>query len=358
MTRESTVDGQDILVPPASDDEFRAACAPSLKSFADKASIVYEFKTSQDSTDVTVEDWVWLTKRIYQAQQEGFDGVAITHGTDTLCHTANALSLALSGTRPDYMPAQTIPVVLTGSQNSIYLSGGDGRFNLENLFRTLLAAIEHHSSDVLISFFDRVILGTRALKMTESRFDAIDSPTFPRLAWIDAHGVHLRQELLRNGKMPFKTERNEIAPAWGTGVVVLKLNPGLEPAVIEHIISSGRVRALILECLGEGNVPNANPAFDLAPVIKSATDRSIPVFMTSQYPHGRIICRNYKGGAAAVEAGGIPCGDHTSTAIYVKVQWLLGTGLCKSIDDFRRAMDTSYAGEVTAAPVNESVPIH
>ena len=112
-------------------------------------------------------DWEKLIFRIKKAQDdEGYDAVAIAHGTDTLAYTSNALSLALHGKEPGKSGLK-IPVCITGSQNPIYEPGGDGRFNLENLFRTLNKAIELGVADVIVNFWDKIYLGSRILKISE-----------------------------------------------------------------------------------------------------------------------------------------------------------------------------------------------
>jgi L-asparaginase/Glu-tRNA(Gln) amidotransferase subunit D len=339
--------GKLVLLGPNSNKDFSDSCESSLKKFKENGiEITYEFITSKDSTNVNFEDWIKLTKRIEKARQEGFDGIAITHGTDTLPHTATALTLALTGINPDNKLSH-LPIVITGAQNSIYTSGGDARFNLENLFATLIAAIEFNCSEVLISFYDRILRGCRTIKVSERRFDAMDSPAFRPVGIIDANGAELWKERLRTKTNNFPNSLDSLAAHWGQGVVTIAVSPGLEPSIIEHLIESKDVKALILECFGEGNVCNEGK-YNLIPIIKKATeDKKIPVFLSSQFPGGNIIAAHYEPGQDAVAAGAIPCFDHTHVAVDVKVRWLIGNKLCDSISSFKQAMATSYAGEVS-----------
>jgi L-asparaginase/Glu-tRNA(Gln) amidotransferase subunit D len=88
--------------------------------------------------------------------------------------------------------------------------------------------------------------------------------------------------------------------------------------------------------------------YNLLPVIKQATEEYlVPIFITTKFAGGSAVATHYETGVAAIKAGGIPCYDHTDVAVDVKVRWLLGNGIAARIDDFRTAMKTSYAGEVT-----------
>ncbi len=203
-----------VLIPPKDSKVFEEACRPILEKFSDRLEVKFEIVTAKDSTNMTPNDWEKLIFRIKKAQDdEGFDAVGIAHGTDTMSYTATALAYALNGREPKKSWLK-IPVCITGSQTPIYQEGGDGRFNLENLFRTLEAGIKNDVADVMINFWDRVLLGCRALKRSEKDFDAFHSPAFPNVGVIDASGVHLNISLL---KKKCNAGGVSIAPKFGRG---------------------------------------------------------------------------------------------------------------------------------------------
>lgn len=337
---------QIVLVPPKDSKIFQDACEPVIKKIkkTNKMDIIFEFVTSKDSTNMTPNDWEKLIFRIKKAQdEEGYNAVAIAHGTDTLTYTATALALALHG--KEEKSGLRIPVCITGAQNPIYEPGGDGKFNLENLFRTLNKAMDLGVSDVLINFWDNVFLGCRTLKMSEKDFNAMDSPTFPKVGTIDANGVNLNRNLLRKKKDA--ADKLNLAPKFGRGVISFELTPGLDPNVVLGFITSGGISAMVLKSLGEGNVCSEGQ-YNLLPVVKQSTEEYMtPIFITTKFVGGSAGAAHYEVGLKAIEAGGIPCYDHTDVAVDVKVRWLIGNGICSTIDDFRKAMTKSYAGEVT-----------
>ncbi len=340
-------DNQVILVPPKTDKEFKESCISIISEFSklNNLEIDFEFMTSKDSTNMTPNDWEKLIFRIKKAQDvEKYDAVGIAHGTDTLTYTSTALSLALHG-KDSSKSGLRIPVCITGAQNPVYKQGGDGRFNLENLFRVLDESIKLGVADVMVNFWDKVHLGCRALKSSEKNFDAMESPSYPIVGNIDGSGVHLKTNLLRN-KVTASDKLN-IAPKFGRGVVSFELAPGIEPSLVLGFITNGGISAMILKSLGEGNVCNEGE-FSLIPAIKQATSEYMtPIFITTKFVGGSSGAAHYEVGYEAIKAGGIACYDHTDVAVDVKVRWLIGNGICSNIDEFRKAMQTSYAGEVT-----------
>lgn len=341
-----------VSAPPKDSKVFEDAIAPVIEKFSENFEITYEFFSAKESSNMNPQDWEKLIFRVRNAQDvEGYDGVGIAHGTDTLTYTATALSFALHGPNPGQSGLR-IPVCLTGAQNPVYESGGDGRFNLENMFRTLSAAIKLEVGDVLINFSYRVLLGCRTLKVSERAFDAMQSPAVLDAGEINSRGVIIFPERVHLKKNAL--EKIKLAPKFARGVKIQELNPGYEPNDILNIITGGGVVAIILRSLGEGNACNEG-VFNLIPVIKQATqDYMMPIFMASKFIGGNADSSIDASGMDAIQAGAIPCYDSTDVAIDVKVRWLQANGLCKNIEEFAQAMKTSYCGEVTEPMVLEN----
>lgn len=60
-----------------------------------------------DSSNIQAEEWRLMAKCVYEAVED-YDGIIITHGTDTMAYSSSMLSFML--------PGLTKPVVFTGSQ--------------------------------------------------------------------------------------------------------------------------------------------------------------------------------------------------------------------------------------------------
>ena len=341
------INGEVVLSAPDDDQGFREVCEPIIEklSVEEKIDVTFELVTTKDSTNMTPSDWEKIIMRVRKAQdEEGYDAIGIAHGTDTLSYTATALAFALHGKVPGES-GLCIPVCVTGAQNPVYQQGGDGRFNLENLLRTLSAAIDLSIADVLVNFWNKVFLGCRTIKVNEKAFDAFLSPAYPNVGVIDANGVHLNPKLLRIHTGPRTKLRP--APKFGRGILSIELAPGVEPGIITHFVASGGVNAIVLKSLGEGNVCTEGE-YSLIPAIKQITEQyATPVLITTKFVGGGAGAAHYETGLRAIEAGGIPCFDQTDVAVDVKVRWLLGNAICSDVEGFRSAMEQSYAGEVT-----------
>jgi L-asparaginase len=92
---------------------------PEIKNFADISGEQVVNIGSQDMNDSV---WLKLAKRINQLlNEEGYDAVIVTHGTDTMEETAYFLNLAVHSNKP---------VILVGSMRSSTAISADGPANL------------------------------------------------------------------------------------------------------------------------------------------------------------------------------------------------------------------------------------
>ena len=97
------------------------AAVPQMKTFADVRGVQISSVGSQDMND---EIWIKLAVEVNRLlAQSDVDGVAITHGTDTMEETAYFLNLVVKSDKP---------VVLTGSMRPSTSLSADGPLNIYN----------------------------------------------------------------------------------------------------------------------------------------------------------------------------------------------------------------------------------
>ena len=74
-----------------------------------------------DSSNIRPEEWQTIAQNIFE-YRSGFDGIVVSHGTDTMAYTASAVTYML--------PDIDLPVVFTGSQLPLADMLSDGPDNL------------------------------------------------------------------------------------------------------------------------------------------------------------------------------------------------------------------------------------
>ena len=285
---------------------------------------LYTYGQPIDSTNATPEDWQRIARDI-AAHYTQHDGFVVLHGTDTMAYTASALSFMLQGLRK--------PVVVTGSQIPLCVPGSDA---IQNLMTAMMVAASDILREVVICFNQRLLRGNRATKVSAERFDAFDSPNYPRLADI---GIHIRYN--KAALLAPADRENFQLPDYASGdVLSLRFLPGLPLRAVETVFAL-RPKALILECFGAGNAPDRDPG--LLRLLAQESARGAIVVATSQSLHGTVSIGTYATGAGMAAAGVIGAGDMRFEAAFVKLHHLLALGLPS--EEVKRDFVRDLAGE-------------
>ena len=321
-------DKNGVLRPAKSIEEI-LAIVPTLREMAD---VTVKQIINLDSTNLNHHHWVTLIDAII-ADYDKYDGILVTHGTDTMSYTACAVSFAFGrGLKK--------PIVFTGSQLPLIEYGTDARFNLENALRVLVEASIKNIAEVMIVFSDKILRGNRSIKTSESKFTAFDSPAIPNIGIITATGVSFSPLVLKVDQ----SVKSEIKKNFSEGVLAIELYPGIQPEVIMPSLKSGKCKALLLKSLGAGNVPSEGD-YSFIPLIKYATEEmNIPVLVSTKFTGGNTHMEIYEPGKLALEAGAIPTGDLTDVAAQVKWMWALDVWE-KSKEEFKKIISQDIVGE-------------
>ena len=152
-----------------------------MGDLANRYDITCRELLSLDSSNIQAEEWRKIARNIFE-NLEQYDGIVVTHGTDTMAYTASMLSFMLQNLK--------VPVVLTGSQMPIDNMLTDARNNLYAAF----AAIDAGIAGVSVAFNRRIMLGCRAVKVRTLGFEAFESVNAPYLAEVFANGMRRYHE--------------------------------------------------------------------------------------------------------------------------------------------------------------------
>jgi L-asparaginase len=286
---------------PAITSQELLSCVPELAEFCRIDAIqLYNL----DSTNMGPEQWQGIAAAV-QENYDRYDGFVITHGTDTMGYTAAALSYMIRKSPK--------PVVLTGSQKSIYNRDTDAR---NNLWRAVAYACHPDAWGVQIVFDNQVILGTRARKTRTKSFNAFSSIDYPETAVF--RDMRLIPFLRRPDPMPPVQFYEQLDPA----VFVLRLVPGMRADIIPLL--APHYRALVVESFGVGGLPDGEHGEMYARLQDWCTSGRLAVF-TTQVPHEGCDLAVYEVGRSVKELPGVlEAKDMTPEAVAVKLMWALG----------------------------------
>ena len=188
-----------------------------------------------DSSNILPEQWQQIARVVFECRNQ-YDGIVISHGTDTMAYTASAVTFML--------PGINLPVVFTGSQLPLLDVLSDGPDNLRTAFA--MAASGHPG--VFLAFDRKVMRGCRAVKVRASGFSAFESVNASYAALVSNRGLVVDEQIV---SMPQKTP--QLLDAISSQVFLLKLTPGLSPDIFDMLASLG-YRGIVVEAFGLGGI--------------------------------------------------------------------------------------------------------
>ena len=276
-----------------------------------------------DSSNMRPEDWQQIAADIFN-HRAGFDGIVVSHGTDTMAYTASAVTFML--------PGIDLPVVFTGSQLPLADMLSDGPDNLRTAFA--MAAAGHPG--VFLAFDRKVMRGCRAVKVRASGFSAFESVNSRYTAQVSNLGLVVDTSTLakRSGPAQLRTEISQ-------NVFLLKLTPGLNPAIFDMLSAMG-YKGIVIEAFGLGGV---NVLHKGLRGIRRCVEDGVSIVVTTQCLYDSANLQVYQVGNKLLELGVIQGRDMTSEAAMTKLMCAIGQGL--DPEEIAELFKQNLAGEVT-----------
>ena len=297
------------------------SCAIDTISFADPI----------DSSNMNPTHWVEIAD-IIETHYDSHDGFVVLHGSDTMSYSASALGYMLENLAK--------PVIFTGSQLPI----GDLRTDAkENLITSIqIAALREKGKAVVqevgLYFEYKLYRGNRTTKINAEQFQAFQSLNYPPLA---ESGVHLK--VYKENLLPQKPKRKLIVhKILDNNVGLLKLFPGLNENVLESVLSTPNLKALILETYGAGNAPTEEW---LLSGLKKAMQNGLHIVNVTQCSGGAVIMGQYETSQGLKKLQIINGKDITTEAAITKLMYLLGSKVSDKL--FKTVFETALRGEMS-----------
>lgn len=305
----------------------------SVPELADICNLETEKLFGVFSENMGPEQYIVLAERIGEAIRDGWDGVVVGHGTDTMHHTAAALSFMVQ--------RSPVPIIMVGSQRSSDRPSSDAA---QNLISATWAAAHGPIAEVMVCMFgptsDRYNLlhrGTRVRKMHTSY-----RSTFRTLGDIPLAMVE-RGKLtpLKEDWAPRRKDREVTVQAvFEERVTIVYYYPNMNPDLIDALVEKG-YKGIVIAGTGLGHVNRK-----IYPALDRARSAGVLIFMAVQTLWGFVQMYVYETGREILELGVTPLANMLPEVAYIKLGWALGV----HPDDpeaARRLMVTPIAGETT-----------
>ena len=277
-----------------------------------------------DSSNIRPEEWQLIAHSVFEMRGD-FDGIVVSHGTDTMAYTASAVTFML--------PDIDIPVVFTGSQLPLADVLSDGPDNL----RTAFAMAASEKPGIFLAFDRKVMLGCRAVKVRATDFSAFESVNARYAAQITGLGLQVDEQIIPKVKGPAR-----LMEKISSEVFLLKLTPGLSPRIFDALVGMG-YKGVVVEAFGLGGV---NVLHEGLSGIRAAVDAGMSVVITTQCLYDSADLKVYQVGNKLLELGVIQGRDMTTEAAMTKLMWAIGQGMSQK--EIRKLFAINLAGEVTA----------
>jgi glutamyl-tRNA(Gln) amidotransferase subunit D len=316
------------VIPAFSPGELYGA-VPEL---ADICNLSTEKLFAVFSENMGPEQYITLAKAIGDEIKRGIDGIVIGHGTDTMHHTAAALSFMVQN-----LP---VPVVMVGSQRSSDRPSSDAALNLMHATKT---AADSDIAEVMVCMFgptsDEYGLlhrGTRVRKMHSSYRSTFRTIGDTPLAMVDRNKI---TPLKSNYNHRRNDRRVTVNAVFEERVSLLYYYPNMNPDIIDAMVDLG-YKGIVIAGTGLGHVNKP-----LYPALKRAAQKGIAIYMTVQTLWGYVHMFVYDTGRDLMSIGIIPTENMLPEVAYIKLGWALGQS--SDPGQVKKIMLTPIADDIT-----------
>ncbi|MDY0342018.1 MAG: Glu-tRNA(Gln) amidotransferase subunit GatD [Lentimicrobium sp.] len=284
------------------------------------------------SENMAPDNYRKLAVAIGKEIENGVDGIVIGHGTDTLHHTAAALTFMVQN--------PPVPIVLVGSQRSSDRPSSDAALNL---MHATTAAGHGDIAEVMVCMFGPTSdeygflhRGTRVRKMHSSYRSTFRTLGDTPLAKVTRKGVEPIKKVYNHRR---KDRNVTILPYFEEKVAIVYYYPNMQPDIIDSLVSNN-YKGIIIAGTGLGHVNKP-----LYPAIERAHAAGVHMYMTVQTLWGYAHMFVYDTGRDLMAKGIIPAANMLPEVAYVKLGWALGQ--TNDPEEVKHLMLTPVNDEIT-----------
>lgn len=258
---------------------------PQISQIAD---VRVEQIVNVNSSDITIENWLTLAKRIQAiiAETPAVSGFVITSGTNTLEETAYFLHLTIRSDKP---------VVLVGSMRPSTAMSADGPLNLLNAVRTAISP-DARGQGALIVLNDEINAARDTTKTNTLRVETFRAPELGLLGYIDEDKVSFYRSTTRRHTAKSEFDVTKLTTLPKVAILYSYVDP--DAAMIRASISGG-AKGIVFAGTGNGALSvfeetalkevTAMPAASRPALVRSSRVGNGRVIATAEYDAMGIV---------------------------------------------------------------------
>jgi L-asparaginase len=249
---------------------------------------------------------------------EGYDGVVVTHGTDSLEETAYLVDLTYNA---------SMPVIFVGSMKNSDQSGWDGPSNLIGAVHTAISD-EARNRGVLVVMNDEIHSASQVTKTNTHTLDTFKSKEFGPVGFVDNDKVYFYFNFIK--RQYISTE------CLNSSVDLIKCGCGMNDRLLRLCVDSG-AHGIIIEGMGRGNIPP-----EMVPGVEYALSKNIPVILVSRCLMGKVFDDyGYEGAGKELTEKGVILGDNLPGQ-KARIKLMLALGHTNNMQEIKEIFEKGY----------------
>ncbi len=265
----SRIDLKDYISGQLTGDDFLEHI-PELYSIA---NIDVKQMVNVSSTAINEQHWITLQREITQALTAGYDGVVITHGTNTIEETAYFLHVTV--------PTQK-PIVMVGAQRPFNAMSSDAQMNLLHAFRVAVHP-DAYGKGVVVVANDEISCAREVTKTNTYRLETFQSGQFGYLGFIDPDNTvqfYRTPTRLHTYQSAFAQKSYDDMPRVG----IIYSYAGATGDLIRLATEANVYDGIVMAGTGAGR---CSPDEDVA--LAEAANKGVVIVRSSRVGNGRVV---------------------------------------------------------------------
>ncbi|NMM63727.1 asparaginase [Clostridium sp. P21] len=268
---------------------------------------------------MTPEKMMKLSKLISKkVEVEGYDGVVVTHGTDSLEETAYLVDLTYNGSKP---------IVFVGSMKSSSDLGWDGPPNLIDAVNTVISE-DSVNRGVMVVMNKEVHAASQVTKTNTHSLDTFKSMDFGPVGIVDNNKVNFYYSYNKKQYIP--------AEKVDSNVALIKCGCGMDDSILRFCVDAGS-HGIVIEGMGRGNIPPK-----MVCGVEYALSKNIPVVLVSRCPMGKVSADyGYEGAGRELTEKGVILGDNLPGQ-KARIKLIAALGFTKDLNKIKDIFEKSF----------------